>query len=446
MTTEIAILNKTAVALAADSAVTITGGLQNDAKIYNSANKLFALSKYQPVGIMIYESADLMDAPWETIIKVYRSKLKRQAFDKLEDYCHHFISFLENEFFSEENQQNYLKSLLSDYYEYLRDKITDDVNQKINESGSISDKDTKQLIKAHIEAEYKDWNAAQIVLSVNGITDFVNNFIKKYSEIVEDLIKSVFDKLPLIKSNKEKLFKISAYIFSKQILMRSSGVVIDGFGEREIYPSLFSFEMECVINNKLKYIKKGESSVEKQGASIIPFAQDDMIRTFVQGIDPELDEFSRDYIQEIFEMYSEMVASKMKALINSENAEEIVNDFKQQLQDVNRMIIDKYNQEMVKCKTDRYVYPILDTVQFLPKDELAAMAEALINLTSLKRKVSTVRETVGGPVDVAVISKGDGFIWIKRKHYFKPELNHQFFRNYFDYSEGKQANETESEA
>ncbi|HEY9669692.1 MAG TPA: hypothetical protein V6C91_22960 [Coleofasciculaceae cyanobacterium] len=33
--------------------------------------------------------------------------------------------------------------------------------------------------------------------------------------------------------------------------------------------------------------------------------------------------------------------------------------------------------------------------------------------------------------DVAVISKGDGFIWIKRKHYFKPELNHQFFNNYF---------------
>jgi hypothetical protein len=40
-------------------------------------------------------------------------------------------------------------------------------------------------------------------------------------------------------------------------------------------------------------------------------------------------------------------------------------------------------------------------------------------------------ETVGGAVDVAVISKGDGFIWIKRKHYFKPELNARFFANYF---------------
>lgn len=40
--------------------------------------------------------------------------------------------------------------------------------------------------------------------------------------------------------------------------------------------------------------------------------------------------------------------------------------------------------------------------------------------------------TVGGPIDVAIISKGDGFIWIKRKHYFKKELNPQFFEGYFN--------------
>jgi hypothetical protein len=39
-------------------------------------------------------------------------------------------------------------------------------------------------------------------------------------------------------------------------------------------------------------------------------------------------------------------------------------------------------------------------------------------------------ETVGGPIDVAVISKGDGFVWIKRKHYFERDLNPHFFRNH----------------
>jgi hypothetical protein len=67
----------------------------------------------------------------------------------------------------------------------------------------------------------------------------------------------------------------------------------------------------------------------------------------------------------------------------------------------------------------------------MPKDELAAMAESLVNLTSFKRKVTEEAETVGGPIDVAVISKGDGLVWVKRKHYFPPELNQQFFANYY---------------
>ena len=55
------------------------------------------------------------------------------------------------------------------------------------------------------------------------------------------------------------------------------------------------------------------------------------------------------------------------------------------------------------------------------------MAETLVNLTSFKRRVTPEAETVGGPINVAVISKGDGLIWIKRKHYFTPELNPRYF-------------------
>ncbi len=51
------------------------------------------------------------------------------------------------------------------------------------------------------------------------------------------------------------------------------------------------------------------------------------------------------------------------------------------------------------------------------------MAESLVNLTCFKRRVTLDAETVGGPVDVAVISKGDGFVWVKRKSYFDPGLN-----------------------
>jgi len=54
--------------MAADSAVTISDGNARG-KIFNTANKVFSLSKYAPVGIMISGGASVMGVPWEIIIK-----------------------------------------------------------------------------------------------------------------------------------------------------------------------------------------------------------------------------------------------------------------------------------------------------------------------------------------------------------------------------------------
>ncbi len=58
------------------------------------------------------------------------------------------------------------------------------------------------------------------------------------------------------------------------------------------------------------------------------------------------------------------------------------------------------------------------------------MAETLVNLTKFKRRVSPQEESVGGPIDVAVITKADGMIWMKRKHYFEPGLNPRAMARY----------------
>jgi hypothetical protein len=70
VTAEIAILNRSAVALAADSAVTL--GVRGQQKIYNSVDKLFQLTLNEPVGIMIFGGAEYMGVPIETAIKKFR--------------------------------------------------------------------------------------------------------------------------------------------------------------------------------------------------------------------------------------------------------------------------------------------------------------------------------------------------------------------------------------
>ena len=94
MTAEIVLLNREAVVLAADSAATIEG--RAGTKIYHAENKLFTLSKYRPVGVMIYNAVQLCGVPWETIIKEYRKQLNDSSFSTLSEYADDFIKYLNN--------------------------------------------------------------------------------------------------------------------------------------------------------------------------------------------------------------------------------------------------------------------------------------------------------------------------------------------------------------
>ena len=69
MTAEIAIINRTAVTLAADSAMTISGV----DKIYNTADKIFELSMHNPIGLMVYNTLDFMGVPLDVAIKEFRN-------------------------------------------------------------------------------------------------------------------------------------------------------------------------------------------------------------------------------------------------------------------------------------------------------------------------------------------------------------------------------------
>lgn len=55
--------------------------------------------------------------------------------------------------------------------------------------------------------------------------------------------------------------------------------------------------------------------------------------------------------------------------------------------------------------------------------DMANMAESLISVTNLQRHITSSEESVGGPVDVAVITRSEGFVWIKHKEWFEKEKN-----------------------
>lgn len=428
MTAEIAIMNKNAIALATDSAVTMSGS--SNQKIFTSANKLFALSKYHPIGIMIYGNAIFMKVPWETIIKIYRNNLRKKKFNTLNEYANNFIAFLNNgnPLFPNSIQEEYLYTSIHSYFNFIKNKIKKKIEIKHAKDGIITDEIIEQIVSEEIEEHYKNWDKAKNISSIP--KTFNENIIKKYKKTTEEIIEKVFEKLPISKNHLNKLQKISRSLFSKfpeNIQNEAiSGIVIAGFGEKEAFPSLKSFHIEGIVINQLKFKELISVKIDfNRNASIIPFAQSEMVSTFMEGVDPFYKNFEESYITRIFSKYTEMIVDNIKRNIDKKN------ELKEKLSSISNKIIKAYIKKMEETRREKYISPITSVVSMLPKDELAAMAESLVNLTSFKRKVTLVRETVAGPVDVAVISKGDGFVWIKRKHYFKAELNPQFFANYY---------------
>ena len=251
-------------------------------------------------------------------------------------------------------------------------------------------------------------------------------------------IKATFKELPLNDDNIKQLQGIGASVFLRnRFLFDVSGIVIAGFGKDDLFPSIISYKLESIVDNKLKYVEHTSVAIDFVNiASIVPFAQSEMVHTFIEGIDPSLEKFFTGYLNRIFMNYPELI---LKTLALKDEKGELLN----KLKDASKQIFDDFSNKVKSYKVKNHIEPIVNIVAILPKDELASMAEALVNLTSFKRRVTMDAETVGGPIDVAVISKGDGFVWIKRKHYFKPEPNHHFFTNYYRGKENEKSGESQ---
>lgn len=211
-------------------------------------------------------------------------------------------------------------------------------------------------------------------------------------------------------------------------LLGYTGLVFVGYGKFDIFPSLKSINVSTAFDGFLKYSydKQSEAVIsENNMAAICPFAQTDVMETILTGIDPSVKHFVSDLFFKSLNAYSTLVSNTIKA----NNGDSILSTAIEKL-DISgiRKVFDEAINNIIG---KQYISPLVDTVAYLEKEDMAEMAESLISLTFLKRRMMSSEETVGGPVDVAIISKSDGFVWIKRKHYFQPDLNHHFFSNYY---------------
>jgi len=318
---------------------------------------------------------------------------------------------------------------VSSYFYLVKRDIDDQLKELTSSKPQFSIEDVQSIIEDVVNRHYKKWKRSKTLPSLP--RGYQRNLVTKYKGLIEEMKKRIFEKLPLSKVLSSRLVYIASALFAKFPegieSGATSGIVIAGFGSKDIFPSLYSYTLEGIVNNQLKYqlFKKAEVSSTYAGV-IVPFAQAEMVFAFMEGVDIGYEKEIEAYFRVLCAEYPKKIIDSIDALADNEKEK-----FKQLFRTESKKVHGEYMRKLEEYRRKNNVDPVMSVVTMLPKDELAAMAESLVYLTLLKRKVTIgEEETVAGPIDVAIISKGDGFIWIKRKHYFRPELNPQFFARY----------------
>lgn len=404
MTAIVGVLNKHAIAIAADSAVTLRGGK----KVMNTATKLFALSKYHPVAIAVYGNAEFIGTPWEIIIKEYREYLGDKHFASVRMYVDNFQIFLKrrNYFSSDKDAKNYLKMSVEFFLGQIQQILIEKPQMIQRLLKRMKDSLSQPLLggfKQETEEYFKNISHTIIEREYKGLSK--NGLSIALDELKELIEASFLRDIPPI---------------------ATTGLVFAGYGDSEIFPSIFNCRVGCVIDGLLAKVVKKESKIDKGNPSdICPFAQTDVMHTILDGVSPKMHAVYMNSLARVFTKVTGAIAN----IIENENGQ-LANQIRQ-------LEIEPFAVEFTKASKSiqmkEYTIPFVESVATLEKADLADFAESLITLTSLKRKISFDQETVGGPVDVMVISKGDGIIWMKRKEYFDSEKNPQYLNNYFNH-------------
>ncbi len=240
MTAEIAILNKTAVALASDSAVTISNGGQA-LKIFESADKIFELSSTQPIGIMIYNGMQFLGIPFETIIKSFRRNAG--SYDTVQQAAHEFLRHLYL-YVDTAPDEELLRSVSTVIVPVARD-IEETINEKTQQlllqlPDDVVDLDSLNAKRNEIVAETLAEFEGKVASL--GEVDYVSrkdnkSQPKKYETLVRKAVSLAVSTL-----KNEVLDRVvnicSSVLRSKFVSDGRTGIVFAGFGDDETFPTL----------------------------------------------------------------------------------------------------------------------------------------------------------------------------------------------------------------
>jgi hypothetical protein len=392
VTAGIVVLNSGAVALAVDSVSTIPH--KSGIKHYRAATKVLGLHSKAPVGVMWYGDSDYAGMPWEVIVKDFR-RSHRDRHNTLREYAEAFFKYLDQEspVWVPDPAEDPPASVL---VQRLLVKVHDAIAAANSHRAKGADEASHaSKITAAVKTIVNDWLLR--LLPATNVLD--GSVVDDYLPLWDWFDREVDELGPLTEEARRTLRDATrhawSHLFDKQA--EHTGLVFAGFGDEQKMPGVILYLVGRPLGEHVRRVSGEPEEVSpSQPALIIPLAQDDQTRLFMEGVHPTVKDFFIGNIKGL----------QREAKLEEAAAKRLL-----------RRLDDHINA---------HGQSVVDAVRFLPKPELAEFARALISFTGFRLRMSLSDESVGEPIDVAVISRGEGLVWVHRSHYFPPELNPHF--------------------
>jgi hypothetical protein len=403
MSSGIVMMNKMGIALAADSAVTIGNRLA----IFNNAQKIFRLGE-TAVAVVIYSAATVMQVPIEVLMKEFSKHIGNKIQkNTLSEYLGEFLIFLTSEykyFMFHRNEKDLMISFITDIIERIFYEVDFQDSKHLDKIESNSQK-LKELANAE---GYRDVENAPLFSTVtSAYPDIVQ---EAYTDYFSYKLKRDFKLYPLeeddfkVIKNIQEIASISTGM--SLYYKNETGMCFTGYGLNEIYPSYVHIGLLGIFNGRPFYVSKGDRNISNESTySVLPLAQQDVIQSIVQGYNNQILSIIYDQMEEQTLSFLESKLRKISDKLFS--YESFIEDYRV----FSRKLRGEDDPRLYEFRSK-----ILDSVAVLPIQDMANLAEDLINVQSTKRRYDNDSEynaTVGGPIDVGIITKSLGFVWIK---------------------------------
>jgi hypothetical protein len=290
MTAEVAILNRNAVALAADSKVTVGAGASE--KTYDTINKIFTLSKVHPAGIMIYGNADFMQYPWETIVKQYRKQKGAKSERTIESWAGDFIRYMRG--FGHIQQHDIARNISSVLFSWLSlIEFEAFVSAQVN-NVALGSPQFEGLLITKLEEKTKAVASASNFLTKAALRQTVTRYASAIAEAHSAFIKRSKNRKLADRALEFVVRALAHHAYSPI----TSGIVIAGFGDTELFPSVAVCQTDGYIGSRVRVSKLDITTVSsKMTASVAAFAQGDIVYRFMEGIDESYSDFLVDLVK-----------------------------------------------------------------------------------------------------------------------------------------------------